>query len=33
MTIKENAKTGEAGDGVIAVSDVESCINITPMND
>ncbi|MGH9924253.1 MAG: P-II family nitrogen regulator [Nitrososphaeraceae archaeon] len=32
-TIKENARTGEAGDGVIAVSDLASCINITPMND
>lgn len=32
-TIKVNAMTGEDGDGVIAVSDLESCINITPMND
>jgi nitrogen regulatory protein P-II 1 len=32
-TIEENAKTGEDGDGVIAVSDLEKCINITPMND
>ena len=30
MTIKENAKTGEAGDGVIAVSDLENFRTITP---
>ena len=29
-TIKENARTGEAGDGVIVVSDVENFMNITP---
>jgi nitrogen regulatory protein PII len=29
-TIKENARTGEAGDGVIAVSDLENLMNITP---
>lgn len=29
-TIKENARTGEPGDGVIAVSDLENFINITP---
>jgi nitrogen regulatory protein P-II 1 len=32
-TIKENAKTGEAGDGVIAVSDLENFTNITPADD
>jgi nitrogen regulatory protein P-II 1 len=30
MTIKENARTGEAGDGVIGVSDLENFMNITP---
>jgi nitrogen regulatory protein P-II 1 len=29
-TIKENARTGEAGDGVIAVLDLENLVNITP---
>jgi len=29
-TIKENSRTGEAGDGVIVVSDVENFMNITP---
>jgi nitrogen regulatory protein P-II 1 len=29
-TIKESAKTGEPGDGVIAVSDLENFMNITP---
>lgn len=32
-TIKENAKTGEVGDGVIAVSDLENFTNITPADD
>ena len=31
--IKENAKTGEAGDGVIAVSDIENFMNITSADD
>lgn len=31
--IKENAKTGEAGDGVIAISDIENFMNITPADD
>jgi nitrogen regulatory protein P-II 1 len=29
-TIKENARTGEAGDGVIAISDLLDFMNITP---
>lgn len=29
-TIKENARTGEAGDGLIAVSDLKNFMNITP---
>ena len=29
-TIRENAGTGETGDGVIAVSDLENIMNITP---
>jgi nitrogen regulatory protein P-II 1 len=29
-TIKENARTGEADDGVIAISDLENVMNITP---
>ena len=29
-TIKENARTGEADDGVIAVSDLENYMRITP---
>ena len=33
MAIKENAKTGEAGDGVIAISDIENFMNITPADD
>ena len=33
MAIKENAKTGEAGDGVIAVSDIENFMNITSTDD
>ena len=33
MAIKENAKTGEAGDGVIAVSDIENFMNITSADD
>ena len=33
MAIKENAKTGEAGDGVIAISDIENFMNITPAGD
>ena len=32
-TIKENAKTGEVGDGVIAISDLENFTNITPADD
>lgn len=32
-TIKENARTGEAGDGVIAISDLENLMNITPTDD
>jgi nitrogen regulatory protein P-II 1 len=32
-TIKENARTGEAGDGVIAISDVENLMSITPVDD
>lgn len=31
--IKENAKTGEAGDGVIVISDIENFMNITPADD
>lgn len=31
--IKGNAKTGEAGDGVIAISDIENFMNITPADD
>ena len=30
MTIKENARTGEADDGVIGVSDLENYMRITP---
>ena len=30
MTIKENARTGEAGDGAIAVSDLQDFMDITP---
>jgi nitrogen regulatory protein P-II 1 len=33
MAIKENAKTGEAGDGVIAISDIENFMNITLADD
>ena len=33
MAIKENAKTGEAGDGVVAVSDIENFMNITSTDD
>jgi nitrogen regulatory protein P-II 1 len=29
-TIKENARTGEAYDGVIAISDLDNVMNITP---
>ena len=29
-TIRENARTGEAGDGVIAISELENFMNITP---
>ena len=32
-TIKENARTGEAGDGAIAVSDLESYMQITSADD
>ncbi|MGH9977849.1 MAG: P-II family nitrogen regulator, partial [Nitrososphaeraceae archaeon] len=32
-TIKENAQTGESGDGVIAVSNLENFVNITSVND
>jgi nitrogen regulatory protein P-II 1 len=32
-TIKENARTGEADDGVIAISDLENLMNITPTDD
>ena len=30
MTIKENARTGEVGDGMIAISDLDNVMNITP---
>lgn len=33
MTIKENAQTGEADDGIIVVSNLENYMNITPIND
>jgi nitrogen regulatory protein P-II 1 len=32
-TIKENARTGEVGDGVIVVSNLESFFNIATLDD
>ena len=32
-TIKKNARTGEVGDGVIIVSNLESFINIATLDD